>query len=140
MTYEPVIAIRLNRLASIEGLFPASKNDLTIFRYGAGSKDNPQLSLKDKIPAGNFAIADSIYRPEDGKFVSVTRKGDSGKVKEFKARAKSRQETFNARIKSFHILATELRHDPQEFHQPVMEATCILCQYDLDNGHPLFQI
>ena len=139
LTYELAIAIRQNRLVSIKGPYPASKNDLTIFRCGDGDKNNPQPALKDKIPDGKRAIADSIYRPEDGKTVSITRRGDSTAVKEFKARAKSRQETFNRRIKSFHILATEFRHDISH-HQMVMEAVCILCQYDIENGHGLFEV
>lgn len=139
LTYELAVAVRLNRLVHMKGPYPASKNDLTIFQYGDGNKDNPQPSLKDKIPAGKRAIADSSYRVEDGQTVSTTRRTDTAELKEFKARAKSRQETFNSRIKGFRILATEFRHGI-EHHKMVMESICILVQYDLESGHPLFQV
>jgi hypothetical protein len=139
LTYELAIAIRQNRLVHIKGPYPASKNDLTIFRYGDGDKNNPQPSLKDKILAGKRVIADSSYKAEDGKTVSTTRRSDTAEVRELKARAKSRQETFNARIKGYRILATEFRHGI-EHHKMVMESICILVQYDLESGHPLFQV
>ena len=59
------------------------------------------------IPAGKRAIGDSGYAGEDNKTMSVTRESDSAAVKELKARAKSRHETFNSRIKSFAIVATK---------------------------------
>jgi hypothetical protein len=139
LTYELAVAVRQNRLVHIKGPYPASKNDLTIFQYGDGDKNNPQPSLRDKIPAGKRVIADSSYRSEDGKTVSTTRRSDTAEVREFKARAKSRQETFNSRIKGYRILATEFRHGI-EHHKMVMESICILVQYDLESGHPLFQV
>jgi hypothetical protein len=139
LTYELAIAVRQNRLVHMKGPYPASKNDLTIFQYGDGDKNNPQPSLKDKIPSGKRVIADSSYKSEDGKTVSTTRRSDTADVKEFKARVKSRQETFNSRIKGYRILATEFRHGI-EHHKMVMESICILVQYDLESGHPLFQV
>jgi hypothetical protein len=134
LAYELGIAIRSNRLVWINGPFPASRHDITIFR----SDDNPDGGLKSKIPDGKRAIGDSGYKGEPTK-VAVTRAGDSDEVKKFKARARSRHETFNARIKSFKILDTEFRHQ-FERHKTVFEAVCICVQYDIENGKGLFEI
>jgi DDE superfamily endonuclease len=134
LSYELGIAIRSNRLVWINGPFPASRHDITTFR----SDDNPGNGLKDSIPEGKRAIGDSGYRGEPTK-VAVTREGDSDEVKRFKARAKARHETFNGRIKSFKILDTAFRHG-FERHKTVFEAVCICVQYDIENGHGLFEI
>lgn len=128
VAYELGIAIRSNRLVWINGPFPASRHDITTFRDG----------LKDQIPDGKRAIGDSGYRGEPTK-VAVTRDADSDEVKKFKARAKARHETFNARIKNFKILDSAFRHG-FERHKTVFEAVCICVQYDIENGHGLFEI
>ena len=66
-------------------------------------------------------------------------------VKEFFARAKSRQETFNTRLKFHNILGGRFRHgkgsnQKMEIHKTCFEAVCVLVQYDLENGHPLMEI
>jgi hypothetical protein len=139
LSYELGIAIRSNRLVWINGPFPASRHDLTIFRFGDGNKNNPGRNLKSNIPFGKRVIADSAYSGEDNLTISVTRNEDSAEVKAFKARAKSRQETFNSRIKVFSILNTTFRHNI-DFHQTAMESICVLAQYDLESGHELFEV
>jgi DDE superfamily endonuclease len=134
LAYELGIALRSNRLVWINGPFPASRHDITIFR----SKDSPGNGLIDQIPDGKRAIGDSGYRGEPNK-VSVTRQGDSDAVKRFKARARSRHETFNGRIKGFKILDCAFRHG-FERHKTVFEAVCLCVQYDIENGNGLFEI
>jgi DDE superfamily endonuclease len=134
LSYELGIAIRSNRLVWISGPFEASKHDISIFRRD----DAPNEGLKAHIPDGKRAIGDSGYRGEPTK-VSITREDDSGEVKKFKARAKSRHETFNGRLKSFNVLATAFRHGYDE-HQTVFEAACICVQYGLENGYGLFEM
>jgi hypothetical protein len=133
--YELGIAIRSNRLVWIKGPFPASNHDVTVFR----SPDAPENGLKSMIPDGKRAVGDSGYRGEPAK-IAVTRDGDSGEVKaSFKARIKSRHETFNGRIKSFKILDHAFRHGFEQ-HQRVFESVCICVQYDIENGHGLFEV
>jgi hypothetical protein len=134
LSYEVAIAIRSNRVVWVRGPFPASKHDISIFR----SEDNPEQGLMAKIPEGKRAIGDSGFVGEPTK-VSVTREGDTDEMKHFKARAKSRQETFNSRLKSFNILDSAFRHGFHQ-HQMVFEAVCVLVQYDMENGHPLFEV
>ena len=72
----------------MNGPFYASKSDITIFRFRDGDEKNPGPNLRDKIPKGKRAVADSGYRGEDGKTCSITRQSDTKEMKEFKARAK----------------------------------------------------
>jgi hypothetical protein len=106
VAYELGIAIRSGMLVWIKGPFPASTHDITMFRDEA----NPDHSLKEKIPTGKRGVGDSGYCGEPHK-ISTTRAGDTAEVKKFKARVKSRHETFNGRIKFFNVLSTAFRHD-----------------------------
>ena len=107
---------------------------------GVEKKTRPknQNALFFKIPDGKRVIGDTGYQGEPDK-VSVTKDGDSKDVKKFFARAKSRQETFNSRLKAFQILETSFRHGFNK-HASVFESVCIIIQYDMENGHPLFEI
>jgi hypothetical protein len=137
VTYELGIAIRSGNLVWIKGPFPASRHDVTMFR-GDGEDDDPEQSLKSKIGENQRGVGDSGYKGEPQK-MSITRPGDSAEVKKFKARVKSRHETFNARLKSFNALNTAFRHELSQ-HKQCFEAVCIAVQYDIEHGHPLFEI
>ena len=60
-------------------------------------------------------------------------------VKSFKRRARARHETFNGRLKNFKILAERFRHGVPK-HKAVFEAICVIVQYDMENGHPMFDV
>jgi hypothetical protein len=134
LTYELGIAIRSNQLVWINGPFPASQHDITTFR----NENDPGNGLKSKIPDRQRAVGDSGYKGEPGK-IAITRPGDPANVKKFKARVKSRHETFNARLKSFNVLAVTFRHDFAD-HKRAFESVCICVQYDIENGHGLFEV
>ena len=142
LTYELGIAIRSNRLVWIAGPFPTSQHDITTFRGEKQNEPKDQNALIYKIPDGKRAIGDSGYKGEPGK-ISITREGDSGAVKNFKGRVKSRHENFNSRLKTFKVLSTRFRHrlrpDLAE-HKAAFEAVCVACQFDLENDHGLFEI
>ena len=139
LAYELAIAVRSDRLVWMNGPYCASRPDITIFRYGDGDETNPGRNLREMIPEGKRAIADSGYKGEDGKTCSITRQSDSDEVKELKARAKSRQEVFNSKVKAFEITATEFRHNIN-LHGVAFEAVCILLQYEMENGCGLFEV
>lgn len=90
------------------------------------------------IPEGKKIIGDSGYRGEPDKITTPTRH-DTLVVKNYKSRALSRHETFNKRIKSFGVLKNTFRSNI-DYHHIAFEAVCVLVQYDLENGHPLFEI
>jgi len=117
-----------NQVVWINGPFPASTNDLNIFRAG----------LKDKIPAGKKFIGDKGYRAEEA-IVSTHNALDDDDVRTLKKRAMARQESFNSRIKQFGCCSGRFRHKLHKFKSYV-EAVIILCQYQMENGSPLFVV
>ncbi len=88
-------------------------------------------------------IGNSGYKGELSK-ISTTVDAHSAEVKEFFARAKSRQETINTRLKSFNVLSCHFCHgkcveNKLRLHQTCFEAICVLVQYDLAE-HGLMEI
>jgi hypothetical protein len=99
--------------------------------------------LMSKIPDGKCSIGDEGYVGQPKK--AATRNTfDSDEIKEFKRRAKSRQETVNARLKSFGILSQVFRTKGtvrMKRHQAAFEACCVLVQTEIDNGsNRLFKV
>jgi hypothetical protein len=97
-----------------------------------------------QIPKGKELIGNSGYNGEPSK-ISASVDEHSAEVKEFFARAKSRQETINTRLKFFNVLGDRFRHgkgaeNGLRVHQTCFEAVCVLVQYDMENGHPLMEI
>jgi hypothetical protein len=94
------------------------------------------------VAQGKQAIADSGYSGVRGGGVSTPNRLDTAEVKEFKRRARARHENFNGRIKNFGVLSQTFRHKKNrlEKHQTAFEAVCVIVQYQLENGSPLFEI
>jgi hypothetical protein len=87
---------------------------------------------------GKRAIGDGGYTGEPNH-IAVRNKLDTPEVMDFKKRARACHETFNERIKAFNVLDTRFRHCHTK-HKLVFEAVCVLTQYDIENGHPLFDL
>lgn len=147
LTYELALAIHRQQLVWINGPFPSgARHDSTIFR--GGTKDTKkdkwdQSSLFFKMPSGKRAVGDSGYKGIPN--VTITRRDHSKGLKKFLTRAKQRQESFHTRLKSFHILGHRFRHgsstkNKMQTHQMCVEAICVIVQYDMENGHPLFEV
>jgi hypothetical protein len=134
LAYELGIAIYHNQLVWINGPFPAGQNDKKIF--------NKPNGLKSKIPAGKRAIGDEGYVGNPDK-ITTRNSFDSDAVKKFKRRVKARHETFNGRLQAFGILNHPFRSTGPtrlEKHKAAFEACCVIVQYEMDNGHPLFKV
>ena len=149
LTYQFACAIRHNQVVWIEGPIPAgSKHDITIFRGGTKEqpKDNwDQNAMYFKLPPGKKAVGDSGYTGEPEKVVP-SRAQHSSQLRKFLGRAKNRQETFHGRLKSFNVLGERFRNNGRstqeklDLHKTCVEAVCVIVQYDLENGSPLFDI
>jgi hypothetical protein len=126
--YEIGLSVYESRLVWVNGPFPASFNDISIFRMG----------LKQKIPRGKLIIADNGYRGE-ARYISTPNPSDPKELRMFKGRARARQESFNARLKSFQALGQRFRHRRTK-HQAVFFAICVIIQYQFESGSPLFDI
>jgi len=133
LAYELAVSIDDGHLVWINGPFPASTHDLTIFRLPGG--------LQSIMPAGKKGIADRGYSNEAS--LSTRNPLDATPLREFKNRSRARHETFNGRIKDFSVLTQAFRHGGNDLfgrHGSVFDACCVLIQYEIENGHPLFDV
>jgi DDE superfamily endonuclease len=128
VNYQLAISIHENKLVAIDGPFPASRNDQGVFNE----------SLRDKISPMKRVIVDKGYKNADPKLCKPS-SHDSKEMREFKSRARARHESFNGRIKIFHCLSQRFRHGVGK-HQHCFEAVCVICQYQLECGSPLFDV
>ena len=131
LDYELAVSIFENKLVWMNGPFPSGKHDINVFRERGG--------LKEKIPPGKKVIGDNGYRGEPGIISTPNNRHDTLEVRKFKSRARARHESFNARIKIFQCLNARFRHGIEK-HQICFEAVCVICQYQLENGSPLFDV
>lgn len=130
LNYEIAISIFTQQVIWINGPKKASTHDITIFREPNG--------LKEKMPQGKLVIGDKGYRGEK-QMISTPNSHEPDELRKFKSRARARQETFNARLKTFASLDRRFRHGLQK-HKTTFEAVCVICQYQMENGSPLFEI
>jgi len=128
LTYEIGIAIHHNQVVLINGPYPAPMHDMTMFNSAKG--------VGSLLLPGQQAVADRAY---SGPQVVVRNEFDTPVVKQFKKNVRARHETFNGRIKSFKILAERFRHEVG-MHKAVFEACCVIVQYDMETGRPLFRV
>jgi hypothetical protein len=128
LMYELGISVYENKLVWMKGPKPASKHDITVYRE----------ELMNKIPAGKRAIGDNGYRGEPST-ISTPNSHDSPELHLFKSHARARHETFNGRIKNFKCLSEQFRHGIKK-HHICFEAVCVIVQYQLENGSPLFDV
>jgi DDE superfamily endonuclease len=129
LAYELGVNLFESKLVWINGPFKAGETDLVIFRKPDG--------LRTKIPPNRMIIGDRGYVGEES--ISTPNGFDSEVVNQFKRRARARHEDFNGRIKTFAVLSERFRHSVDK-HKAVFEAVCVVTQYSMENGHPLFEI
>lgn len=138
LSYEICLIARRQQVAWVNGPFPAGTTDIRIFRAPGG--------LKSQLRAGEYLFADQGYRGEP-ETLRVRNPRDSDAVKEAKRRSLARQESLNARLKSFKILSQPYRgkhaHDGvtcHDNHKAIVEAIVVLLQYEMENGHLLLHV
>ena len=119
-------------------LYLAGASESVTFN-GGRKKDkvkNPNC-LANQIPEVKKVLADSGLKGSDK--ASTRMPGNSHRVKHFRARVQGRQETLFKRFKDFGILRQRFRHG-YELHKMVLDAVAVIVQYDMENGHPLFDV
>eukprot|EP00980_Cylindrotheca_fusiformis_P020619 scaffold7681_cov122-Cylindrotheca_fusiformis.AAC.3 len=111
------------------------------FRGGEHDKNMFLDKLKRKIPDGKLIVADRVYRngsvPGWNDVLSLPCLSDSKELNNFKARLRSRHEAVNGRLKKFKVLDDTYRHDPKK-HEFAFTAVCVIVQYSMSYGHPIF--
>jgi hypothetical protein len=94
LKYEFAVSIKESKLLWINGPYPASVHDITIYRGGRKKDQKDEVwdrnSLFFAVPDGVMGVGDDGYRGEPNKIVT-TRPEHSSEMKNFLGRAKNRQ-------------------------------------------------
>jgi len=130
MTHELGVSVKESRLTWMNGPFKSWDSDRKNFR---------NKGLRDKLLAiKKRGIADGGYTGHP-KELSTPNSHDSKIVRMFKSRALKRHEKFNNKIKVYKAIKERFRHAEDGF-AVCFEAICVLCQHDMENGAPLYNI
>jgi DDE superfamily endonuclease len=129
VNYEIGVSLFTSRVVWVNGPFPAGHNDMKIFR---------EQGLMDAIPPGKLITGDKGYRGLP-HLISTSNPRDPEELRLFKRRARARHESFNKRIKDFKCLQNCFRHGVDN-HQAVFFAVCVVVQFQMENGSPLFDL
>ena len=128
LTYEIALDLWSSNIIWLHGPFPSATGDQRIFK---------EEGLCDEMPEGTKAIADKVYKGQNK--ISLHNSLDDEEVREFKRRARARQESVNARLKSFECLKQRFRHGVKNHHIYV-HAVAVMLTFQMENGSPLFHI
>ena len=144
--FHPALLSLLHNICNFSSLIPssvlsfisASASESVTFNGGRkkDKKKDPNC-LANKIPEGKKVLADSGLK--ESEKASTRMPGNSHKMKHFRSRAQGRQESLFKRFKDFGILRQRFRHG-YELHKMVLLAVAVIVQYDMENGHPLFDV
>lgn len=138
LSYEIAVLLWESRIIWINGPFPASRHDATIFAMPGGLKDKLQGS-------GMKLIADRGYGGHSDT-ISTMNAHDSPEVSKLKTRARLRQESVNSKIKTLRITdSARFRHrgvhtDGQSKFKICFEAAVVVTQYKMEINEPLFDV
>jgi hypothetical protein len=129
LKYQLVISVHTAQCVGIYGPVRGGVSDKTMLTASG---------VLQKLKKGKLAIVDGGYKDKRiADKLSWPNPHDAPEVHNFKSRARLRHETFNGRIQFFKILCDVFRH-PGKKHKVVMEAVCVIVQYQMDNGSPIY--
>jgi hypothetical protein len=133
--YLVAIAVYEARVVFIDGPFPAGTSEIESFRN----------KLKAMIRKSKKVVLDGGYHTKDREEANMFLKPQPGygskDFRKYKARVRSRHESFNGKLKKYGCLNQTFRHvicENNEKHKLAFEAVCVTCQYEMDNGLPIF--
>lgn len=127
VNYEIGLSLFTSHVVWVKGPIPAGQNDMKIFR---------EQGLMNAIPPGKLITGDRGYRGLPN-LISTTNPRDPKELRVFKRRARARHESFNKRLKDFQCLQNCFRHGVAN-HQFVFYAVCVIVQFQMENGSPLY--
>jgi hypothetical protein len=132
---EIAVSIKESRCIWVNGGHDAgSGTDRVLFRQPGGLRDTLKQYKKKGIADGGYTGDDDVLSTPNGH--------DDPSVRKFKSRALKRHEKFNSMLKVFKCLGTKFRHtaSDEERYACCLEACAVICQYQMENGSPLFNI
>jgi len=146
LAYEAVTDPVNGKIVWFNGPKPPTISDIEFLRGGKAGRKNEwdKSALYFHIPNNAKLVGDSAYGGQPDK-VTTTNNQHNRKTKEMFARMKSFQETVFNRMKNFTVCSGTFRHgsgtdDKKKKHKMVAEAVAVLVEYDIENGHPLFEV
>jgi len=92
-----------------------------------------------KTQVRKMVIADKGYRGET-RYCSFVNSLDRPEVSKFKSRAQFFHEKFNGMIKEFKCTGLDVFWHGKKRYGDCFEAVCVVLQYEMKNGKPLFDI
>jgi DDE superfamily endonuclease len=132
LSYEIAVSLWESKIIWMNGPYPASYHDSTIFALPGGLREKMQGT-------GKRLIGDSGYSGH-GDIISTMNGRDSKEVSKLKTRARLRHETVNAKIKTLRATdSARFRHGPAKF-KICMEAAIVITQFKMEITEPLFDI
>jgi DDE superfamily endonuclease len=130
LSYEVALCIQTGCIVWINGPFPGTYHDITIFR----------TSLISHLDAGERVEADDGYVGEAPKYVKCPRSFSNPiETRAMQQSVRARQETVNARFKDWGCLGQRFRHDLVK-HSNCFRSVAILTQLSIEEGEKLFQV
>mmetsp|Transcript_28962 Transcript_28962/g.42271 ORF Transcript_28962/g.42271 Transcript_28962/m.42271 type:complete len:217 (-) Transcript_28962:448-1098(-) len=128
LRYEVCLCILTGDIVWINGPFPASYHDITIFRS----------SLKSHLAPTERTEADNGYVREAPRHCKTPNSFTNPEETEFmQQRVRNRQETINKRFKDWGILRQRYRHNSVD-HGDAFRAVAMLTQLSINQGEKLF--
>lgn len=129
LNYEVAAAIRESKIVHVCG---------PTFQQNDGTVSQRPDGIQAKVPEGKKIVTDNIYKSY-GDCFATPNTHDPKPLKKFKDRCRARQESLNARLKRYEILNGPFRHN-KEVHGVVFRAVCVLVQFEMEMGEPLFDV
>ena len=118
-----------------------TKNDLKTFKKHYESDPAALAQMWHDMGETILLKTDRVYgvkaKPDDHAKLALPNPCDNKLLGNFKARVRSRHESFNCRLKFFRFLSDTYHHDLEK-HGHVFEAVAVTVQYQMDMGSKLF--
>ena len=139
LKYEIVMHLVKPKCMAVVGPNKAGEHDMNVFRK----------ETKDKMLTmpGKMLIADGIFKkgrkPEqqnEADMFAIPSSADPDELRKFKSQARAQHESFNGRLKFFSFLENGYRGVDIEKHGTAFKAICVIVQYQMDNGSPIFEL
>jgi DDE superfamily endonuclease len=130
LSYEVALCIQTGSIVWINGPFPGTYHDITIFR----------TSLLSHLDRGERVEADDGYIGEAPEHVKCPMSfANPLETTKMQQQVRSRQETVNARFKDWGCLQQKFRHDLLK-HSNCFRSVAVITQLSIEAGEKLFQV
>jgi hypothetical protein len=140
LMYEFVVCSYKQKLAWLNGPFPAGNHDITVFSE-KGLKAAVERKQQERSNDFRIIADDGYFSQELVGALSFRNEFDPRDIAYYKDRALSRHESFNGKTTNYRCLRVKFRHDrgdnPNRLHpthKACVEAICVTLQYEMDLG------